>query len=242
MSRQGAVTKYQRGLKAVRVEVVRSMAPLFSSLDEADLNRTFPGFERRAAQVVREGELAASRLAVQFYAEAREADQAEGQAPKRPARLATPEQLRTSLFVTGPVEVKRALSQGASVDEAMRRGQARSAAAGSRLATNAGRHHVETLVKADEQATGWQRVTTSKSPCGFCAMLASRGAVYKGKYMPRTEYHDGCACIAIPLFYGSKQHQQAQFYAALWAEVTKGKRGKDAVNAFRRALAAAQKA
>lgn len=236
-----ALSAYQRGLTAVRNDVVRSLVPLFSTLDESELNRSFPGYERQAAEVIREGEHRASRLAVQFYAETRKTEQAEGDAPRLPARLASPEQLRTNLFVTGPVEVKRALTHGASIDEAMRRGQVATAGAGSRLALNAGRYHIEDLAKADPSAVGWQRVIQSAKPCAFCAMLASRGAVYKaGRYAPRTKYHYHCSCVAVPLFKGSKKHQQAQFYAALWSESTKGLRGKKAVAAFRKALEAAQ--
>lgn len=243
MTRAGAITRYQRGLTQVRNEVVRSLVPLFSTLDEADLNRSFPGYAQRASGVIREGEQAAARLAVQFYSEAREAEQVPGEAPKRPPTLADAKGVQGSLLLSGPIRVKRAIARGMPVDEAMKRGQVASAGAASRLALNAGRLHVETLVVADEQATGYQRVLNSTKPCAFCAMLASRGAVYKaGRYPPRTEYHDHCACTAIPLFQGSKQHQHAQFYAALWAESTKGLRGKQAVNAFRKALAAAQSA
>lgn len=232
-----AITRYQRGLTQVRNEVVRSLVPLFSTLDEADLNRSFPGYAQRASGVIREGEQAAARLAVQFYSEAREAEQVPGDVPKRPPQLAEARHVNGSLFLSGPIEVKRAIAQGASTEQAMRRGQAATAGAASRLALNAGRHHVETLVVADEQAVGYQRVIKSAKPCAFCAMLASRGAVYKaGRYPPRTKYHDHCSCAAIPLFKGSKQHQQAQFYAELWKRTTKGKRGKDAVNAFRQAL------
>lgn len=243
MSRSQAIAKYQRGLTAVRNEVVRSLVPMFSTLDEAELNRSFPAYERKASALVREAERQSHRVAVQFYSEIREAEHAEGQAPTVRPKLADPEHLRTSLFVHGPVEVKRALSQGASIDDAMRRGQVATVGTATRTALNAGRHHVEDLVVADAQATGWQRVIKSAKPCAFCALLASRGAVYKaGKYPPRTEYHYHCTCVAIPLFKSSKQHQQAQFYAALWKATTAGKKGKDAVNAFRRALAAAQRA
>lgn len=236
-----ALATYQRGLIAVRKDVIRSLVPLFSTLDEAELNRSFPGYERKAVEVIREGEVKASRLAVQFYAEHRAHEHARGDAPRLPAKLASPEQLRTNLFVTGPVEVKRALAQGASMDEAMKRGQAATSGAGSRIAANAGRYQVEDLALADPSATGWQRVIQSRHPCAFCAMLASRGAVYKGgRYPPRSKYHYHCSCVVVPLFKGSKKHQQAQFYAAMWQEATKGKRGKDAVNAFRKALAAAQ--
>lgn len=235
-----ALARYQRGLTAVRKDVVRSLIPLFSTLDESDLNRTFPGYESKASEVIRDGQQRASRLAVQFYSESREAAHAGGHEPRLPARLASPEQLRTSMFVTGPVEVKRAMAEGATRAEAMKRGQVATSGSGSRIAANAGRFHIEDLVKADEQATGWQRVIQSQKPCTFCAMLTSRGAVYKGRYVPRTQYHDHCSCVAVPLFQGSKKHQQAQFYAALWAESTKGLRGKKAVAAFRKALAALQ--
>ena len=89
----------------------------------------------------------------------------------------------------------------------------------------------------------------------FCLALASRGAVYlsaeSAAFNARGEkYHDHCACQPEPLFeataagtvpsgwtqdvYASPEALAAR---EKWEEVTAGKGGSDAINAFRRAAA-----
>lgn len=53
---------------------------------------------------------------------------------------------------------------------------------------------------ADPDAEGWQRKTTGTS-CGFCQLLASRGAVYRESSVGFAS-HDDCDCYAIPAFAG----------------------------------------
>lgn len=49
---------------------------------------------------------------------------------------------------------------------------------------------------ADRHARGWQRIT-SGGGCGFCTMLASRGAVYSRKGV-EFGAHDWCRCSCAP--------------------------------------------
>lgn len=46
---------------------------------------------------------------------------------------------------------------------------------------------------------GWRRVS-SGSGCSFCAMLESRGAVYRRERSARFQAHDGCSCTAEPVW------------------------------------------
>ncbi len=51
----------------------------------------------------------------------------------------------------------------------------------------------------DPAAAGWKRVTSAGTKCGFCRMLAARGAVYK----ETTAYfaaHPNCRCTVAPVF------------------------------------------
>lgn len=53
----------------------------------------------------------------------------------------------------------------------------------------------------------WQRVTQSPVPCAFCAVLASRGAMYSSQWHATYKaaggrYHDNCRCVAVPCFDG----------------------------------------
>ncbi|TAJ46350.1 MAG: hypothetical protein EPO52_17610 [Herbiconiux sp.] len=51
--------------------------------------------------------------------------------------------------------------------------------------------------RRDPAAVGWRRVTAGG--CGFCRMLADRGAVYK-EATARFAAHTNCHCIAQPVF------------------------------------------
>lgn len=54
-------------------------------------------------------------------------------------------------------------------------------------------------VLRDRQATGWGRVT-SAGCCGFCAMLAGRGATYRTRHTATFMPHSHCKCQALPLW------------------------------------------
>lgn len=79
----------------------------------------------------------------------------------------------------------------------------------------------------------WQRVTSAK-PCAFCAMLASRGPVYRESTV-RFQAHPHCACSAEPAFTSGYTSANSR-WADLWTAATGGLSGADALNAFRRAL------
>lgn len=51
----------------------------------------------------------------------------------------------------------------------------------------------------DPSAAGWKRITSPGTKCGFCRMLAARGAVYRES----TAYfaaHGNCRCTCAPVF------------------------------------------
>jgi len=54
-------------------------------------------------------------------------------------------------------------------------------------------------VLRDREALGWGRVA-SVGCCGFCAMLAGRGAVYRTRFTATFCPHMNCRCQAIPLW------------------------------------------
>lgn len=62
------------------------------------------------------------------------------------------------------------------------------------------RHTVMDSSVADPRAEGWMRVARV-SGCGFCRMLAGRGAVYNESSV-RFGAHDGCHCQAAPKWSG----------------------------------------
>ena len=54
--------------------------------------------------------------------------------------------------------------------------------------------------KRDPASVGWRRIT-SAGACGFCQMLADKGAIYR-QATARFAAHSSCKCTAAPVFEG----------------------------------------
>lgn len=138
----------------------------------------------------------------------------------------------------------------------------RQAAAAERNVLNGGRGSLFLAGGRDKKALGFVRVSRTGTPCGFCAMLISRGPVLKENgrepsiyasnegtglkangeivtYGDLDLYHDNCHCYAVPVF-SLEQFKTADVfalnrrYAELWPVVTEGLGGEDALSAWRR--------
>jgi hypothetical protein len=127
---------------------------------------------------------------------------------------------------------------------------------------NGGRRTMLYAIQKDGKRPRWARVATGAETCGFCLMLVSRGPVYitpdragaeagpdaldlldeEGNAALTelmTRWHPGCDCKIVPVFDTKKDWPGKQDYLEayeLWKEVTKGYSGRDALNAFRRAI------
>ncbi|MFG2923890.1 hypothetical protein ACGFYA_20570 [Streptomyces sp. NPDC048305] len=138
-----------------------------------------------------------------------------------------------------------------SREQAHREAGARQAAAAERIAMNGGRSTVWNHTQRDKRAIGYIRLSRTGTPCGWCAMLISRGPVYRSgrsaEYADGDKYHDNCHCYAEPVFSreqynGSSAYELNRRYEELWPKVTSGLSGKAAVTAWRRFIRQEQKA
>lgn len=163
----------------------------------------------------------------------------------------------TSLIATG---VSRAydLSERGRLDDPDFLADLESAGRGASQAADmqairSGRDIINGASQRDERALGWARVTDG-DPCHFCAMLASRGAVYRSReaagatsndgVLPNSperlqRYHPSCHCQVVPIYSrdqfwvpGSRElHEE-------WQRVARGLSGDDALRAWRRHIEA----
>lgn len=167
---------------------------------------------------------------------------------------AAEEELRTVLEALGPKNLEGKVSKidttrpADEVDAERQKAHddagARQAAAGARVAMNGGRSTTWNHMQGDKRALGWVRISTTGTPCGWCAMLISRGVVYRSERTAQFDedgdlYHDNCHCIAIPVFTRAQYDNDPRFnlnreYSELWPKVTRGLGGKDALSAWRR--------
>lgn len=72
-----------------------------------------------------------------------------------------------------------------------------------RIVKSRGRIAIEQSLAADPARPRFARVPQGAMTCQFCAMLASRGAVYESEQSAGAgghEYHDHCDCEAVPVF------------------------------------------
>lgn len=146
-----------------------------------------------------------------------------------------------SLTVTGPVAQKQKAARGKPLEVARDESFTQAAGAASRQVLTGGRKSLLTLLGDDPQALGWIRVT-DRDPCAFCAILASRGPVYRSEETASFQAHDHCACTAEPVYdRNTLWPGRAKEFRGLWRTATEGLSGKDARNAFRRAYEAQQR-
>jgi len=79
-----------------------------------------------------------------------------------------------------------------------------------RLTANADRATILTNVRRDPAGVRWYRGTSAKC-CAFCAMVASRGAVYRSEQTADFKAHNSCHCFPVVLFPGDA-HELPSYY------------------------------
>ncbi len=135
--------------------------------------------------------LASSALAADWYDDVRDEIRAAGAFSAVPAKLEKTGADELARWGVGPL-----FSESPDVDAA------RSKIEGGlqRRIANASRETVAFSAVQDPGADGWQRV--GRGECAFCAMLISRGAVYRESTAAFAS-HDHCNCQAVPAFRGA---------------------------------------
>lgn len=184
------------------VTALESKAQLSLLTDDAadsvswTLRRTSGSFESRRLQMIEVGsELigfyseASSVLASDFYDESRAAVRAESRFTAEPVILDRTVKIRRGLaWASQPLS---------TLDDAA--AEARFAEIVSAELMRPYRDTITTNRKRDPAAAGWKRILSPDSKCGFCRMLAARGAVYREE----TAYfaaHNNCRCTCAPVF------------------------------------------
>jgi hypothetical protein len=233
---------------------------LWPSLDLSDLRASLPAFKAAVAVQVQRYAAASSTLAARQYRAQRVAAGVAGAFTPRPADPPPVEQIAQSVdWATQPLwnasVVDHAAAGGtadvadvvvapeAPVDEpaaappastAIADAKARLAAAAEQHVLNAGRDTIMENVERDRKAKAWARIAEPDA-CWFCAMLATRGAVYHAQ---RGDFqaHDHCRCHAEPVFTAYEPSAKVREWSGLYSKATAGVYGsKPAQKAFRQA-------
>lgn len=158
--------------------------------------------------------------------------------------LASVESLVKDLHTSGAGVAKREIGKGKTPEAAKQTAAKAVSAKAMKLAADGGRAPLIREVSTGRGgAIGYVRVVDA-NPCPFCAMLASRGAVYRSDAFSHSnalfsgdgefKVHDGCGCTLEPV-YGKRVTdlpKANQELAEQWAEIAAGAR--DPWNTWRR--------
>lgn len=241
---------------ALTVAFAAALAKLWPVVDLSDLKGTLPIYKNGAAALVQHYASAATSLAADRYEQVRAASGVRPpgrtpvvEVPPTPQVEAAVDWATSGLWgpdsLTDPAVVEKVQT---NLDGAL-----------GKLVLDAGRNQIVDASEADDVMVGWAREARPDA-CWFCAMLATRGAVYStplaaGKARPKqgqmptgldaegkefvNRYHDHCHCVVVPVFNVYEKQAHVRAWTDLWntstADVTGMKAKQDA---FRAALAA----
>lgn len=150
-----------------------------------------------------------------------------------------------SLTATGPAKFKAHIAGGGSPESALKTMTSTLGGSTERLVMAGQRETVSATVRDSADIVGWRRVTDG-DPCAFCAMLASRGAVYESRETVGRQansqfvgeglfkFHDGDGCTAEPLYEDEDEPQSVLDLEQEWLDVTADSSGPEKLRAWRR--------
>lgn len=144
-----------------------------------------------------------------------------------------PQQIATSLRVSGPVAFKTQMAASGSEVQATRVMASQLQGAATRLVLEGDRETTMRTFTDNDAVEGWRRVAGRSSPCPFCLMLIGRGAVYS-KQGARFQSHDRCACKPELLYRRESEPPEVRRLSEEWSRVTSGHSGKAAIEAWRK--------
>ncbi|MFE6379221.1 VG15 protein [Streptomyces roseolus] len=143
-----------------------------------------------------------------------------------------PEQIATSLRVTGPVAFKTHMAASGGEEAAsVRIMSSQLQGSAQRLLLDGPRETTMRTFAERDEMVGWRRVRGGGDTCPFCTMLIGRGAVYS-KQSAKFQTHDRCACSAEPLYRREPEPPEVQKLARQWREATAGTTGAASVRAW----------
>lgn len=214
---------------AITALLVAQMAKVWSLIDLGDLKTSLPKYEAAvAALTYKFGQVSAAQAAL-FYREMRAAAAVGGRFRPTGADPAGIGQVQQSIgwatkglySETPNVEAAKTLANGVA----------------QKLVVDTGRNTLIAAIEQDQKARGWAR-EAKPDACSFCALLATRGAVYRSETSASFEAHDHCHCLPVPLF---ADHYEPPAYVRQWQQIYRdapyGANAGEARNNFRVALA-----
>lgn len=202
------------------------MAALFAQLDIADLRGSLPTFTAATKQLVDRYGAASATLAARFYQQQRRHAGITGPFTPKPAPLPALGEVKAA--------VDFATRQLWSAQPDLPNTQTALQGVAETMVLNTGRSTVIDTVRADRKAKGWARIP-EPGCCAFCALLATRGAVYRESTVG-FHTHPSCRCHVEPVFTAYEPSAEVRRLQQVYRESTASLSGNKARLAFRQAL------
>lgn len=205
---------HQRTQISIGARAAEEALLLWPLLDWRDLDGSTPYWVALSTLSVNRRMQQSQRVAATYLDEYR---QAEIGLPATVA-LGAPSGTATALRIAGPVRVKKLIAGGMDAEEAHSAAFTKYSGIVRRQTMMGGRLTVARTTGRDLRAIGWRRVTDG-NPCAFCAMLASRGPVYRdGASADGLQYHAHCGCTAEPAYTVWEPSEAEQDYIDAYAD------------------------
>lgn len=226
----------------VRQQMVSDVSRVWAVLNFDRLQQTWPSWLEVMLRTLRRYHSQSADEAALFYRATRQLELGD----PGEAKLADPpseEWVSRALGYAAPGAYQRQIAAKASPEQANRSALVQTLGTSSRIAMDGHRTTIEQSAKADRAALGYYRVTDG-DPCAFCALMASRGMVYKNEDTAGArandsftgpglfKFHNDCGCTIAP---GFKRGVALTGVAAEAAKVYENRGEGDALAAFRKA-------
>lgn len=234
-------TRYQAEQRVVSSTLTRDViALLVALLSLGDPGGSWIALKVALKALVRERRAKSAGIAALYYLRFRDDAGIGGRfSPAQPHELAE-QRLDEALDGAGLHVYRRAVRLGRTPEAARDTAGVTLTGTMTRLALEGGRDVMEQSVLDDDEALGWARIGDG-DPCAWCAMLISRGAVFKSGATAGdvrhggTQYHDHDGCQAVPVFTADNPYDRdAEELYAQWKRVTAGTSGAEARRVWRR--------
>lgn len=225
---QPGVQQQQAQQQALTATLATAMATAWALIDITDLAKSLPRYEAAVAALVFKYGQASTSLAARYYQTTRHAAGVGGRFIVRGADPAGIGQVQKSigwatkgLWSAEPdIPAAKTLANGVA----------------QKLVVDTGRNTLIAAIEADTKCRGWAREARPDA-CSFCALLSTRGAVYRTEQTAGFEAHDHCPCVPVPLF---ADHYEPPAYIRQWQQIYRdapyGSSPAEARNNFRVAL------
>ncbi len=232
-----ALTETQRRAQvAVARSLIASLRNTWFLLDPTRLDATTSTWMMFAVEELRLKHSESARLALTYLQDFRLAEVGRGLASLNSIEVDFGlKRAQAALYFTGPVKIKQGMTAGLTLTQASSAAFKEMARTSQMLVLNGGRGTIEAGIRRDRRAIGYQRATDG-NPCHFCAMLASRGPVYRKDSFSSAKVHIGCGCTLEPVYSRSDEVwiEQNREYQAIYLGVEPGA-NQSVVAAFRQA-------